>query len=128
MASSLTPEWNRMICVRHRLLSICKYRTWSSPVQIKNYIHSLIEDPLNKASDSIYIILSTIFRLNPVDTKPTLFIQWNPYSISIPILHVLNHIVIVGAIKYSISIYTLELCSRVRETLQDNLSASGIIY
>jgi len=70
----------------------------------------MIEDPLNKVSDSINIVLSTILRLDSVDTQPALFVQWNSHSVGIPILNVLNHIVIVGAIEYSITVYALKLC------------------
>ena len=99
-----------MISIRHRLLSVCENRAWSSPVQIEDNIHSMIENPLNKVINSINIVLSTILRLNPVYTQPALFVQWNPHSVSIPILHVLDHIVIIWTIEYSVTIYTLELC------------------
>ena len=71
----------------------------------------MIEYPLNEVSDRIDVVLPTILRLNPVDTEPALFIQGNPHCIGIPILYVLNHIVIVRSIEYTIAIHTLELCA-----------------
>lgn len=109
MTGSLTPERHRVISVRHWLLCVCKYRTGCSPVQIKNNIHSMIEYPLHEVSDRIDVVLPTILRLNPVDTEPALFIQGNPHSIGIPILNVLNHIVVIRSIEYTIAIHTLEL-------------------
>jgi len=70
----------------------------------------MVEDPLNKVSYSINVVLSTILRIDSIDAQPALFVQWNSHSVGIPILYVLNHIVIVGAIEYSVTVYTLKLC------------------
>ena len=58
-----------MISVRHWLLSVGELGARSSPVQVKDNIHSMIIDPLNKVSDGIDIVLATILRLYPVDTS-----------------------------------------------------------
>ena len=128
MAGRLTPEGNRVISVRHWLLSVGELRARSSPVQVKNNVHSMIIDPLNKVSDGIDIVLATILRLYPVDTEPALLIQRNSDCIGIPILNVLNHVVVIGSVKYSVPINALKLSPRVREALQDNFFSSRVIY
>ena len=116
-----------MISVGHGLLCICQLTARGSPMEIKNHIHSMVINPLDEISNSINIVLTTVSRIYAVDGKPALLVKRYPYNISIPVLHVLNHVIVVGPIENAIAIHALKFCPRVRETLKHNLFTSTII-
>ena len=80
-------------------------------MKIKDHIHPVIDYPLHKICDRIDIIIAAVFWFNSIDSKPALLIEWNPDNINIPILHVLNHVVIIGSIEYSVSAHAGKLCT-----------------
>ena len=74
MCSRLIPEGHRMISIWHSLLSIGKLRTGSSPMEVYDDIHPVINNTLYEISDRIDIVLPAILRLDTVYTQPALFI------------------------------------------------------
>jgi hypothetical protein len=78
-------------------------------MQVNDNIHAVAIDALNEVSDRVDIVLPAILRLDPVHAQPALLIKGDPHDVSVPILHVLNHVIVIGTVKYPVAIDTLKL-------------------
>ena len=87
----------------------------------------MVQKSLNIASNCLLVSLSSILRLNTVDSKPAVLVEGNSNHVDVPLLHFGYGVIVIRAIKDPVATHTCKLGARMREPLQHYRLASLIV-
>src|SRR6185437_13190588 len=105
------PHRNRVITVRHWLLTYGEGCTWRVPVQLDDHSDIVIRCERHIIRNCGYIICARETRIDSVDPKPAVFVETDSNNIDAPIFHCRDTGLREWTVGYTRVIYALVFCT-----------------